>query len=141
MQNLVRAAIIAVVAMSFGCAAKDKIVGIWNAEIEQMGIKQVLTFNMSADKKMEMTVEATAPQIGKFKMTANGTYTSKENGKTITPKIETVAIDNKQLEPMKDAITKSTKDQFNKELTPNWKSDDEFSLEMQGVSVVFKRKK
>lgn len=141
MRIIVRAAIIAVVAMSFGCAAKDKIVGIWNAEVEQMGVKQIITMNMSADKKMEMTIEATAPQIGPFKMTANGTYVSKESGKTLTPTIDTVAIDNKQLEPMKDMITKGVKDQFNKELTPNWKSDDEFTLDMQGVSVAFKRKK
>ncbi|MBV6459018.1 MAG: hypothetical protein HONBIEJF_02157 [Fimbriimonadaceae bacterium] len=141
MRILVRAAVLAVVALSFGCAAKDKIVGIWNAEIEQMGVKQIMTMNMSADKKMEMTIEATAPQIGAFKMTANGTYVSKENGKTITPTIETVAVDNKQLESMKDMITKGVKDQFNKELTPNWKSDDEFTLDMQGAAVTFKRKK
>jgi hypothetical protein len=96
---------------------------------------------MAKDKTMDLTVDADIPQLGPVKVTAKGTYTSTENGKTVTPNLETITMDNKQLEAMKDALTANIKQQFNQELKPNWKSDDEFVVEINGVAMTFKRKK
>jgi hypothetical protein len=141
MKWIARATLLVIVFSSLGCAVKDKIIGVWNTEIDQMGVKQTLTMNMAKDKTMDLTVDADIPQLGPVKVTAKGTYTSTENGKTVTPNLETITMDNKQLEAMKDALTANIKQQFNQELKPNWKSDDEFVVEINGVAMTFKRKK
>lgn len=118
---------------SLGCGAKSKIVGAWTVEGAPVPVTQ--TFNADGTSVTETTVPGS-----NMKITVDNTYTL--DGTTLTSKATKYAItgaDKNMEAAMKGAMDK----EMNKEskVTITWVSDDEFTAELQGNKVTFKRKK
>lgn len=128
---LVPALVLALVAI--GCGAKNKLVGSWTIEGAPVPVTE--TFNADGTSVTETTVPGS-----NVKITVDSTYTL--DGTTLSGKGTkyTITGADKNMEAaMKTAMDKEIGKETKSTIT--WVNDDEFTAEMQGQKVTFKKKK